>query len=535
MKELSTQTVEQIMTEVLESDRETAASGGGLSSGADNAGEKKEDSEKQMKEEVEKAKSEQIEAFVKELNTPEKIKAFKENIEACEKQMEDCKKETDPKKKQSKFQRFCGFLKKGAKKFGKPIAKALSILVPLIVPQGSVAGKIFTKLPEVVACFDGKVDEKKDMDKVALGVDCLKTMGLDKLPEKGDQIKEHLEKNAKTIADDVVRMVLNNENHRRVLGLDEVELSKPENRDLYKKMTGKDIEQVPQRREAYQHDFSKFDAEKLNNLKPRIDEKELGKITEQIHDNMPKLLSNEMIQKLLSEIEDLKKKLDENTSYITLQNQSEIKRIVEEIRNIMAEKGTSQVLDQIDGRYNKEDMSMLLGELSQAIKKGGPETYSENLTKACENFARRQSGYPKQEEENLVINDVKELIPVIDRKVKSFTVENEKLRDMITGAINLNNQRDGKIARKHVIRGLKSTNGIMGAIGVGAMIAFSGAWPLGLLFSVGSVTSLVSDEYKKAYSQLVTQIGDKRADVLVENYEESGWYKYERKGVGLDS
>ena len=51
-----------------------------------------------------------------------------------------------------------------------------------------------------------------------------------------------------------------------------------------------------------------------------------------------------------------------------------------------------------------------------------------------------------------------------------------------------------------------------------------------MLYSVGATTSLVSDEYRAAYSKLVTQIGDRRVDELVSLYEENGNYCYERKG-----
>ena len=471
------------------------------------------------KEMIKQAIASSTDALIKELDTQEKIHNFKQYIRQCQRQFDECKSETNDKEKQSKFQKFCEFIKDGAKKYSKPIAKALGIIVPLIAPKGHIVSKIAKSLPDIMQCFSGISNEKKDMDKDELGLDCMKSIGVDKLPENPDEIKKYIEDNSEKIASDILKKILSSEKYMKILDIDENELSKQENREVYKKATGKELARVPEKRKAYDYNFEQYNPKKLNSLCPIENEEKVNLISEDIGTNLAEKFSCNSMEKITGELQKVKHELDSSRAYVQLIDDTELKRLIDEIRGIISTRTESEILENYEGRYNKEDIRMLFDEFESEKKKSEAKKIDPNYKRACKNFVRRQMGYPAKEEESVVVKDIKELIPVINSKCPSFIVEDKKIITLINNAQNLVNQKNGNIKRKGILKTLWDNTTILGGtLGIGVLLALGGCWPLGVLYSWTSIGSVISDNYSSAYSNLAYQLGDKRTDFLIDNY-----------------
>lgn len=480
----------------------------------------------QIEKNIDKALNSTANSLVRELNTPEKVRDFKKYLNSCEQYLDEYRKEPDG--ENEKFHKIADFIKDGAKKHGKPIMKALSIIVPLIAPQGHIVGKIATKLPDIMECFtSGKLDKKEDIPKVELGLDCLKSMGVDNFSENGDEIKSYIEKNSKSISEDITKKILSNEKYLNLLDIDEAELSNPANQKLYKEVMGKDVMLVPQKKEPYDYDFEKFNLKELNDIEPKIKKEKVEDITNVVDKEMLNFFSNDVTDNLLQELAELKEQVESRKGYVQINDEGGMKQLISKLQHITQGNQDINILDDIEGRYNKEDMGMLLKEL---LKESENNKNKPNFSKACNNFLRRQVGYPAKEENDIIVNNIRELIPVINEKCDCFIVEDKQLASMINSAQNILLQKNGKIRRKGIIRTLWSNATVLGGtIGIGTLFILAGSWPLGLLWSWASIGVCLADESSSAYSNLAYKLGDKRTDYLIENYHNISQNKFSLK------
>lgn len=154
--------------------------------------------------------------------------------------------------------------------------KTLGMVVPLIAPEGHIVAKIAKSLPAVMECFTGADTKESDSGKVELGLECMDSIGIDKLPENENEVKEYFDKNGEAIAKDIIKRILSSKKYMNVLGIDDEELSRPENQKLYKSATGKGVRIVPKKRKAIDYDFEDYNPEKLKNIAP-IDSEEKAK------------------------------------------------------------------------------------------------------------------------------------------------------------------------------------------------------------------------------------------------------------------
>lgn len=460
-----------------------------------------------------------VDSLLKELDTPEKIRGFKEYVDACQSKFNACKMEENQETKQSKFKQFCEFIKKGAKKYAKPIAKALGIIVPLIAPEASLVAKIATALPSVMDCFSGAVDEKKDMDKVELGLECMKSIGVQSFLDDPEKIAKYIEARATDIADDILKKILSSEKFLKVLDIDENELSKPQNSAVYKKYTGKELAKVPQKKKAYDYDFEKYDPRKLNQLQPRVREESVNSLTNDIKSGMIHRFNSKDYEAVLNELQALRKEFDSSKAHIDIAPDSGIKRIIEELRSIIKSKTQDAYFEDFDGRFNKEELRLLFDEFEAEKAKSIKENKQPDYNNACANFLRRAMGYPALEEKTVVVKSMQELIPVINSKCERFRVDDENLLVTINNAQNLSHQKNSKIKKKGILKTLWDNATIFsGMLGIGTLLAVGGCWPLGLLYAWSSIGAVLEDSQSIAYTNLAYQLGDKRTDFLLENY-----------------
>ena len=479
-----------------------------------NSEEKKEQIQKAAKEAVQKS----VDSLLKELDSPEKIRDFKGYIGECQQKFNEYNSTSDKSEKKSKFKQFCDFLKKGAKKYAKPVMKALGIIVPLLAPEGHIVAKIAKNLPAVMECFSGLDNKESDKDKIELGLECMKSIGVEKLPEDGNEIKKYIEQNGEAIASDILKKILTSDKYMKVLEIDAEELSKPDNQVLYEKVTGKKPIVVPQKRKAYSNDFDQYDLSKLANLTPIENEEKRNIITEDIKRRIHPIEEKNREDSLFDGINNVRKQLSNGTGYVILNNDSELARLIEELRSIVNGQLKEEVLPNVQGRYNKQDLRMLCDEIEHEKNMATNEIGRPNITRACQNFISRQLGYPAQYEK-LTVKELDEIIPILNKKVDVFAIDNKRLIKHINDAQNFINSKNSSIKKKQITNSLAWDAVSIGTyVGIGASILMATLWPLGVLMAMLPVCACFTDDGASSYGYLISVLGEERTEFLLKHY-----------------
>lgn len=464
------------------------------------------------------ATSKSVDSLLKELDTPEKIRNFKGYIGECQRKFDECNAGNDKEAEKSKFKQFCEFVKKGAKKYAKPAMKALGIVLPLLAPEGHIVTQIAKNLPAVMECFSGLDNKESDKDKIELGLECMKSIGVDKFPEDGESIKKHIEQNDDSIAKDILKKILNSEKYMKVLDIDGEELSKPDNQKLYKEATGKDPVVVPQKRKAYSHDFERYNPTQLKNLSPIETEEKSKKIAGDIAKGITNITDENKEGAIFDGVDDVRKQIKSGTGYVSLGDNSELKRLIEELRNIVNGQLKDEVLPNVEGRYNKQDMAMLCEELEREKKIANELSKKPDYCNACQNFMRRQLGYPA-EYEKLTVKELEEMIPILNKRCKIFSVDNKGLIRDINNAQNFINSKNSNIKKKRIANSVSSkTLGLGTYIGIGASILMASLWPLGVLMATAPLCLSFTDDGASSYGYLLSVLGEERTEILLRQY-----------------
>ena len=524
--EIGDEKIEKLLSQIM--DQETVASGSskegnirGTTEEAhlDKESNSKEKKQKEIKEAAKKAVLSSVDSLLKELDSPEKIKNFKQYIEKCQSEFDEYKKEKDKEVKKSKFKKFCDFIKDGAKKYGKSIMKALGIVVPLIAPEGHIAAKIAKNLPAIMECFSGKENKEKDSDKIEFGLECMKSIGVDKLPESEKEVKQYIEQNRDVIAENILQKIFSSEKYMKVLDIDEEELSIPENQKLYKSITGKDVKRIPQKRNVYDYDFEQYNPKKFKDITPVESEEKTDKIAKDVSLAVSHSFPNNDLKTVFSDMDQVKNQIKSGKGYVQIENGSKIGKLIEELRQVVNGQIKDKVLENIDGRYNKDDIKMLCDEFQYEKNKVKDVQGTPDFNRACQNFIRRQMGYPTQYDKT-VVKDVQELIPVINKRCRQFIIEDNNLIKLINNAQNLANSKNSNIKRKSILSSLAvGTLGIGSYLGIGAMFAMGALWPLGVVAALIPVSIAFIDDRADAYGYLVSNLGEERTEILLKNYQ----------------
>ena len=455
-----------------------------------------------------------VDSLLKELDSPEKIRDFKEYILECQQKYEDYNKSNDKIEKKSKFKKLCNVIKKGAKKYTLPTLKALGIVLPLFLPEAHIISLIAKNLPKIMECFTGVENNESDIDKIGLGLEFMKSLGVEKLPEDCSEIKGYFEENGEVITKSILKKIFSSEKYMKVLEIDTEELNKSENRVLYEKITGEKPLAVPLKRKAY-NNFNQYDLSKISNISPVENEEKCNMIVEDIKSNIDFADKKERTNVLFNGIDDVYKQINEEKGYVTVNNNSELSGLIKELRKIVNAQVKEEVLPNVEGRYNKRDIGMLCEEIEREKNKIKLENRTPNITKACQNFVRRQLGYPAQYE-NLTVKELDEIIPILNKNINNFTIENSELTRHINNAKKFINSKNNLIKRKSITSLLKRF-GIFLGIGATILIATT-SWPLGVLPSILPILSCFTDEGAKSYGYLTSVIGEERVESLLKNY-----------------
>ena len=521
--EIGQDEIENLLSQILDESVGRIGTSGGAGNALqnNNASASKERTEEKKQEAIKKVAHKaviaSVDSLLKELDTPEKIKDFKQYVGECQRHFDEYKNDKDGKK--GKFQKFCDFIKNGAKKYGKPIMKALGIVVPLIAPEGHIVAKIAKSLPAVMECFSGSKPKESDSDKIELGLECMKSIGVEKLPEDGKKVQEYLVKNSETIAKDILKKVLSSPKYMNILGIDNEELSKPENQKLYKSVTGKDVKVVPQKRKSIDYDFEEYNPKKLKAIEPMDSEEKAKKIASDISACIPNSFNGASFDKLTKDLEEVRKQVNSGKGYVQLDNNDELRKLIDELRRLVDGKIKGELLQNIEGRYNKDDMKMLCDELD--YENGIASSFKQplNVGRACQNFVRRQMGYPA-EYERPTIKAVNELIPLINKKSGEFSIDNKGLINRINNAQIFTRSKNGNIKRKCLLNSIAfGTLDIGKYLGIGASILMASFWPLGIVLAVAQLCAYFTDNGATDYSYLVYNLGEDRVDTLLNNYQ----------------
>ena len=527
----------QIMDDNIGGTQSSLGANSSLPGGSDTSSEEKSEEKKQetIKDAAHKAVMSSVDSLLKELDTPEKIQNFKQYVGECQRQYEECNQEQNKEVKKGKFQKICDFIKKGAKKYGKPIMKTLGIVVPLIAPEGHIVAKIAKSLPAVMECFTGATAKESDADKIELGLECMKTIGVDKLPENENEVKHYFDENGEAIAKDILTRILSSKKYMNVLGIDDEELSRPENQKLYKAATGKDVNVVPQKRKTIDHDFEQYDPKKLKSITPIESEEKAKKIVGDISAIIPNSFDNSSYENISRDLGDVKKQVETGKGCVQLDNNEELRKLIEELRRIVNGQLKGEVLQNIDGRYNKEDMRMLCDEFEYEKGMANKSAQTPNINRACQNFIRRQMGYPA-EYDKPTIKETNELIPLINKKCGYFSIENNELVSRINDAQNFFKSKNGNLKKKSVLNSIaQNTIGIGAYLGLGASMLMASFWPLGIVLAAAPLCVCFTDIGATAYASLVSQLGEERVDTLLNNYQnvDGGCYQFSKESVNF--
>ena len=481
---------------------------------ADNSKTKKENIEKAAKEAVKSSAG----AVLNDLGSPEEVKEFKTHVSDCQGAFDKFNSESNPEQKKEKFKELSEQIKNGAKKYAKPMMKALSTLVPLIAPEGHIAAKIAEKLPEIMDCFSGKENSEEDADKIGLALDCMKSVGIDKLPETQEDIEKYIEENGKDIKDDILGKVLSSDKYKNALGIKDNDLSESESKKQHEGIGEKGADSYPQKRNAYDYDFESYDPKALNNLSPKINENKAKQLSDEIYSEIPKKFTDEDLEGISSELGDVKSQLENDKAYVQIPKESEAGRLINELQQMIEHEDGGKILQDVDGKYNKDDVRALCDEFDYEKNKSEEDKTLPNYGKACKNFIRRQMGYPA-EDGKFIIKEIRELIPVIDGRYKEFIVGNIELLDLINDAKDLFESKGGRVKCTTIISSLADY--ALGAgffMGLGAMLAMSATWPLAALLVLFPMCSVFTGIDSRSYSILVYNLGDRRTDYLLSTY-----------------
>ena len=532
--EIGNDEIEKLLSQIMDDDiggtKSSIGANSSLTSGSDTSSEEKSEEQKQeaIKDAAHKAVMSSVDSLLKELDTPEKIQDFKQYIGECQRQFDEYNKEKNNEDKKGKYTKFCDFIKNGAKKYGKPIMKTLGIVVPLIAPEGHIVAKIAESLPAVMECFTGATTKESDADKIELGLECMKSIGIDKLPENENEVKQYFDKNSEAIAKDILTRILSSKKHMNVLGVDDEELSRPENQKLYKMATGKDVNVVPQKRKSIDHDFEQYDPKKLKSITPIESEEKAKKIVGDISAIIPNSFDDSSYENISRDLGDVKKQVETGKGYVQLDNNEELRKLIEELRRIVNGQLKGEVLQNIDGRYNKEDMRMLCDAFDYEKETANKSAETPNINRACQNFIRRQMGYPA-EYDYPTVKKINELIPLINSKCNYFSIDNKELIRSINNAQNFIKSKNVNLKKKSLLNSMAQNSMYIGAyLGLGVSILMASFWPLGIVLATNSLCSFFTDTGASAYAYLVSNIGEERVDTLLNNYNnvDGGCYQF---------
>lgn len=162
--------------------------------------------------------------------------------------------------------------------------------------------------------------------------------------------------------------------------------------------------------------------------------------------------------------------METGRGYVQLDNNEGLRKLIEELRKIVNGQLNGEVLQNIDGRHNKEDMKMLCDELEYEQEVASSPKQPLDVSRACQNFIRRQMGYPA-EYDRPTIKETNELIPLLNKKSDVFSIDNNGLVNQINNAQNFIRSKNGNLKRKVILNSItESTIGIGIYLGIGASI-----------------------------------------------------------------
>ena len=359
-------------------------------------------------------------------------------------------------------------------------------IIPALKGQPEVARAFARQLPQMMDCMDGNISSAQDSVRSALGRDCMSMLNA---PQGA---------NGMAMAD----RIMSNPDYRKVLGLTSGTVKAPD---------------------PYGYDFDQYDSDKLNSLSPIADRTQVQRMQEAAGGRGYENIDLSGIENELKQISESLK--DDKKSYVEIPDASELGKLMNEIRGAVGNDSPVPVLSGVDGRYDKGEISKLASSMDHSMKSGQPDP----IRKGVSEFVGRDMGYPAMGSDGRPqVNDARELIPLLNEGRKDFTIGDDGLNQVIRQAAQTRGSSQGHSKRARVCSSLASDSSLIASIlGVGALFLAVGFAPVAAIFLGSSIGWMLHDDTAASYAQLVTQIGDKRADELLDHYDEdNGVYRY---------
>ena len=480
-------------------------------------------------------------SMIDDLESAGGVDGYIDTINDCQNAYNSFENEEDKSERKKKFKELSRKIIENAKKYAKPTMKALSMIAPLIAPVNPVASKIMEKLPAIMECFSGKENNENDAEKIGLGLDCIKAIGIDKIPQTDEGIEEYIKKNGQGIANEVLNKVLSSDKYRKEFGISDADLNRLIPRGVHSSSVNKDCEDSigtdkiidsdmneVKGRNPYDYDFEFYNPKTLNKVRPKLNDNMVKEMSDKVRYEIPKILKNNDFETILSEISDFEPQIyDGSKEYLEIPRGSKTEKLLDGLNRTINDIGIGDSLKSNNGKYNKDDIKCLVDEFNYEKNKAEKNGERPDYCNACRNFMKRYNGYPAADDDIVIIKDIRELIPVIDGRYKEFRTDNTGLLNLIDDAQSLFTSRRGGIKCKVILNALsKCALGAGCFLGIGALLAMSATWPLAVLVSLIPLASLFYNDDSRAYSILVYNLGDRRVDFLLGNYikKEDNYY-----------
>ena len=460
-----------------------------------------------------------IENILRDLNTPESIQNVKSlitdgfsTIDKMKKRLENCDDDI-----KGKLVNHAGAeLKKMIGNNGPALMKMASLVVLKFLPNDPIAAMIVSGLSGMVDWTNNDGSTVDDINKAEFSFDAAKAA----IP-KGENIEDpsmleqYLDKNKDKIQDHILSALIDNPEYSKALGIKQSELNDSPTVQDFRRSRGEKVLDYPKSYSPISYAISNKDP--YGNGSAALDP-ELKVTIELIDDTISKINASpefaELSQSKLNDGIDLvAKSFGDDNGYVSISPNSEVGKLVNGLHDSISKNKMPNLLDNIDGRYNKAEMTSFFSELDNTKKADG----SFDVPKATQNFLRSQCGYPNPNVDGiLTIDDISKLLAIYKTSPDEFIIENDEINNILISAQEA--VVDSKTSFEKTEKSTFPLLSLLSALGIaGFLVTNPWGLPLACLALLGGFKGS-GNAANDAYIQLESRLGEKATCFILTTY-----------------
>ena len=509
--------------------------------------------------------SDLVKGILKDLGPPEAIEKFKSMVNDGLSVSSDAKqqlKDSDDAKKDSILNRVGAKLKKLIGDSGKTLLKIASLIVSMFAPGDSIASKIVSGLSGIIDWVNKDGSTKDDIKKAEFALKSAKSA----LPE-GDKVdpskfEEYINKNKDKILKSILSSLIDEPEYSTALNIKQSELNDSPTVREFRRSRGETVLDYPKPYSPISYVSSNEGVSSSSDTVPRkTGEKgfltsSASGITNASNDGasssnavstnisihnvaLPTPVLNINIDiineaannvkdspfiaglsqpKLRENVDTIMPSLKDNNGYVSVPRGSEVEKLISGIRDTASKNKMPEFLKNIDGRYNKAEITDLFSQLDGAKKTDG----SYDIPVATKNFLCSQCGYPIANNQGiLVVKKIKELIAIPKIKPDKFIVQDDEVKKVLIKADEaINIPVEPEAEERKVGKAEKIISPILGLLAVAGVIGVLATNPWGIPFACLSLLGGggSGNSANDSYAYLVSEIGEEAADFILKTY-----------------